>query len=108
MSPKLNGSKIALCAVLLCCPSAAYTETALSLTSTEQTEIWRSLGSQATETSLPTGLRVGEVVPDTMRLFARKLRKSVPAIKSYFYTLLHGQVLIIDPQAKEIVSIISK
>lgn len=110
MSLKLNGSKIALCAVLSWCPSAAYTETALSLTSTEQTEIWRSLGSQATKTSVPTGLRVGEVVPDTMRLhpFARKLRKSVPAIKSYFYTLLHGQVLIIDPQAKEIVSIISE
>jgi len=59
---------------------------------------------------VPAGLRVGEVVPDTMRLlpFARKLRNRVPAIGSYSYGLLQGQVLIIDPRAKKIVSIVSK
>jgi hypothetical protein len=110
MSLELNASKIALCAILLCCSSRVYAQTAISLTSPEQAEIWRSLGKQATRTSVPAGLHVGEVVPDTMRLlpFARKLRKRVPAIGSYSYGLLQGQVLIIDPQAKKIVSIVSK
>jgi hypothetical protein len=110
MSLKLNASKIALCAILLCCSSRVYAQTAISLTSPEQAEIWRSLGKQATRTSVPAGLHVGEVVPDTMRLlpFARELRKRVPAIGSYSYGLLQGQVLIIDPQAKKIVSIVSK
>ena len=110
MSLELNASKIALCAILLCCSSRVYAQTAISLTSPEQAQIWRSLGKQATRASEPAGLHVGEMVPDTMRLlpFARKLRKRVPAISSYSYTLLHGQVLIIDPQAKKIISIISK
>jgi hypothetical protein len=110
MSLKLNASKLALCTILLCCSSRVYAQIAISLTSPEQAEIWRSLGKQATRTSVPAGLHVGEVVPDTMRLlpFARKLRKRVPAIGSYSYGLLQGQVLIIDPQAKKIVSIVSK
>jgi hypothetical protein len=107
---KLNASKIALYAMLLCCSSGVYAETALSLTSPEQAQIWRSLGKEATRSLEPAGLYVGEMIPDTMHLlpFARKLRKRVPAIRSYSYTLLHGQVLIIDPQTKRIVSIISK
>jgi hypothetical protein len=110
MSLKLNASKIALCTILLCFSAGVYAETALSLTSPEQARIWRSLGKEATKTSVPAGLHVGEVIPDTMRLlpFARKLRKRIPAIRSYSYALLQGQVLIIDPQAKKIVSIVSK
>jgi hypothetical protein len=110
MSLKLNASKIALCALLLCCSSSVYAQTAISLTSSEQAEIWRDLGKQATRTSVPAGLHVGEVVPDTMRLlpFGRRLCKRVLAIRSYSYTLLQGQVLIIDPREKTIVSIGSK
>jgi hypothetical protein len=110
MSLKLKASRIALCAILLCCSTAAYAKTALSLTSAEQARIWLSLGKQAARTSVSSGLRVGEVAPDTMHMlpFARKLRKRVPEIRSYSYALVHGQVLIIDPRSKKIVSIISK
>jgi hypothetical protein len=110
MSHKLNASKIALCTILLCCSAGVYAETTLSLTSPEQAQIWLSLGKKATRTSVPAGLHVGEVIPDTMRLlpFAHKLRKRIPAIRSYSYALLQGQVLIIDPRAKKIVSIVSK
>jgi hypothetical protein len=38
--------------------------------------------------------------------FSRSLRKKIPAIKSYLYTLLHGQVLIVDPSTKKIVAIV--
>lgn len=110
MPLKLNASTIVLCAVLLCCSSRVYAQTELSLTSPQRGEIWRSLGNQATRTSVPAGLHVGEAVPDTMRLlpFSGKLRKRIPAIKPYAYTLLQGQVLIIDRQTKKIVSIVSK
>lgn len=82
----------------------------LSLTSTQRAQIWRSLGKEATRASEPAGLNVGETVPDTMHLlsFARALRKHVPAIRPYRYTLLHGQVLMIDPGTKTIVAIVGK
>ena len=38
--------------------------------------------------------------------FARDLRKKLPMIRSYLYALLRGQVLIIDPRTRKIVSIV--
>jgi Protein of unknown function (DUF1236) len=82
----------------------------LSLTSTKRAEIWRSLSKGAMKTSEPAGLNVGEKVPDTMHLlpFAHSLRKKIPAIRPYLYTLLQGQVLIVDPSTKKIVSIVGE
>jgi hypothetical protein len=112
MRLKLRAAKITLCAILLCGCSGAYVyaQTALSLTSSEQARIWHSLGKEATRTSVPAGLHVGEVVPGTMRLFRfdPNLRKRIPTLKPYSYVLLHGQVLIIDPRQEKIVSIVSK
>jgi hypothetical protein len=79
------------------------------LSSEQRAEIWRGLGEQATETSIPAGLRVGERVPSTMRLlsFSDVLRQKVPAILQFSYALLHDQVLIVDPRSKAIVSIVA-
>jgi hypothetical protein len=81
-----------------------------SLTSEERAEIWRGLRRQATETSVPAGLRVGEMVPSTIHLlsFVDDLRKKIPAIGPYCYALLHGQVLIIDQRSGTIVSIVTE
>ncbi len=81
---------------------------ALSLTSVQRATIWGSLSKQATKTLEPAGLNVGDVVPDTMHLlsFSGSLRKKIPAIRPYLYTLLHGQVLIVDPSTKKIVAIL--
>ena len=99
-------------------PFAAYAQQtagqsarhSLSLTSTQRSRVWRSLNHEAMKTQVPAGLHVGEVVPDTMNFFpfARALRKHVPALRPYRYTLLHGQVLIIDPSTKKIVAIVSE
>ena len=72
--------------------------------------IWRSLGKDATDTQVAAGLQVGQTVPDPMRVlpFSRHLRKKVPAIKSYSYALVNGQVLIVDARTRKIVAIISK
>src|ERR1700678_57489 len=99
MSLALKAWKIILWAVVLClfCYGfAAHAETALSLTSPQQAQIWRSLRREARRTSVPAGLHVGEAVPDTMRLlpFRHRLRTRIPGLKSYSYALLNGQVLI--------------
>src|ERR1700683_259313 len=87
---------------------AAAEEHNLSLTQAQQSEIWRALGKSAGRTQEPAGLNVGEAVPDTMNVlrFNRHLRHKIPTIGSYRYALLHGQVLIVDPATKQIISII--
>lgn len=91
-------------------PAGGRDRHTLSLTSAQRAEIWRSLSKQAMKTLVPAGLNVGEVVPSTMHLlsFARDLRKTIPAIRPYLYALLQGQVLIIDPKTRRIVSIVSE
>jgi len=91
-------------------PAKMRERPSLSLNSGERAEIWRSLGKQAGKTSVPSGLRVGEVVPTTMHLrsFARDIRKKIPAIGSYSYALLHNQVLATDPRSKKIVFIVAE
>jgi hypothetical protein len=70
--------------------------------------IWRRLGKQAMKAAVPAGLNVGEKVPRTMHLlsFGGDLRKGIPTIQSYRYALLQGQVLIVDPETKKIMSIL--
>ena len=109
MRGKSFAASIALCTMLLW-PSALSAQTGIELTSAERTEIWRSLGKMAMDTSVPAGLYVGEKAPDTMRLlaFSRHLRNKVPAIRSYAYALSHGQVLIVERHGRKIVSIVSE
>jgi hypothetical protein len=80
----------------------------LSLSAAQQSEIWRAFGTRARKTQEPAGLNVGEAVPDTMNVlrFNRRLRQKIPSIGPYRYALLHGQVLIVDPKTKQIISII--
>jgi hypothetical protein len=82
----------------------------VALTLEERAEIWRALGQYATKTSIPAGLRVGEMVPSTAHVlsFSDGLRKKVPMILRLSYTLLHDQVLVVDPQSKVIVSIVAR
>jgi len=106
---KSYAAKAALCVALLW-TAAADAQTALHLTASGRAAIWRSLGKDATDTSIATGLKVGEAVPADQRLlpFDRHVRKKVPALKPYSYTLLQGEVLIVDPHSRKIVAIVSK
>jgi hypothetical protein len=110
MLVRLNVSGIALCVFLLWGGASAYAQDGIHLMSRQRGEIWLSLRHQASRTSEPDGLHVGEALPDTMRVlpFTRALRKRVPGIRPYSYALLYRQVLIVDPQTKKIVAIVSK
>ncbi len=91
-------------------PARAAAKRTLSLTSAQRAEIWRSLSKEAMKALEPAGLNVGEVIPDSMHLlpFTRRLRRKIPAITRYLYTLLHGQVLIVDPASKMVVSVVGE
>jgi Protein of unknown function (DUF1236) len=106
---KLIAPRIALCAALIW-SCGAHAQSAVDLSSAGRTAIWRSLGKDATDTQVAAGLQVGQTVPDPMRVlpFSRHLRKTVPAIRSYSYALVNGQVLIVDARSRKIVAIVSK
>jgi hypothetical protein len=90
--------------------ASAARERSISLTSAQRAAIWRSLGKDAMRAQEPAGLQVGDVVPGTMRLlrFDRRVRGRVPAIRRYSYSLVHGQVLIVDPHSNKIVFIVAQ
>jgi len=109
MPGKLKFLTIALCCVLAW-STAAHAQAAPDLSSAGRAAIWRSLGKDAMDTQVAAGLQVGQTVPDPMRVlpFSMHLRKKVPAIKSYSYALVNGQVLIVDARNRKIVAIISE
>jgi len=82
----------------------------LNLTSAQQKEIWQSVSKQNMKGTTPTGFRpaVGAVVPGSIQLHAMPgdATKQVPAVRSYEYTMLQNEVLLIDPTSKKIVDII--
>jgi len=100
---------IALYAVLAAAP-AAYAKDGVNLTSANRAAIWHSLGKNATDTQVAAGLEVGQTLPDPMRVlrFSGHLRKKVPAVRSYSYALVNGQVLIVEARTRKIVAIVSK
>lgn len=80
----------------------------VSLTHAQRSEIWRALGERAGKTQEPAGLQVGEAVPAPMNVlsFKHSLRQKIRAIRHYRYTLLHDQVLIVDPATKKIIAVV--
>ena len=91
-------------------PSGAAGKHNLSLTRAQRSAIWHALRKDAGKTQEPAGLNVGEAVPDTMNVlsFDHNLRKKIRALRPYRYTLLHGRVLIVDPETKKIIAIVGR
>jgi hypothetical protein len=83
---------------------------ALSLTAAQRADIWASLQKRAMAAEIPAGLKVGDTVPDTMHAlaFSHRLRRKVRSMRHYQYVLVHGQVLIVDPETKKIAAIVSE
>lgn len=83
----------------------------LNLTTHQRAEIWDQIGAKTGENA-PTGFtaRVGEAMPNGVQLksLPGKVSRQVPAVKSYEYAALSGQLLIVDPSTKKIVAIITE
>jgi hypothetical protein len=108
MPGKLKVLTIALSAALVL-PLAAHAQT-VDISSDARAAIWKSLGKNATDTQVAAGLAVGQTVPDPMQVlpFSGHLRKKVPAVRSYSYALVNGQILIVEARSRKIVAIVSK
>ena len=108
MPGKSKFSAIVLCATLAW-PLAAHAQT-VDISADGRAAIWKSLGKNATDTQVAAGLEVGQTVPDPMQVlpFSRHLRKNVPAVRSYSYALVNGQILIVEARTRKIVAIVSK
>ncbi len=106
----LAAAMIAWPIVALAQPAGGAEKHKLSLTHAQRSEIWRALGKEAAKAQEPAGLSVGETLPDTMNVlpFRHHLRAKIRSIGHYRYALMHGQVLIVDPQTKKIIAIVGR
>jgi Protein of unknown function (DUF1236) len=82
----------------------------LTLTNSQRAAIWEMLGNEATQTrSTRLNLHVGQIVPNRLSLqtLPNTVGNQVPAVRSYDYTMLNDELLIVDPSTKKIVAIIA-
>ena len=79
----------------------------LTLTNSQREAIWQMLANQPNATG--KSLNIGQVVPSSVSLqpFATSVSDQVPAVKSYDYTMLNNQLLIVDPASKKVVAIVA-
>jgi hypothetical protein len=83
----------------------------LKLTAAQKAQIWKELGAEATNAQTPSRtLKVGQTLPDTMnpQSMPGKVANDVPAVKSYQYAMVNGQVLIVDPSTHKIAAIVTE
>jgi len=87
-------------------------QAAPNLTASQRREIFQDLAS-AKEESAPSGFRpsVGAIVPGTLALqeLPSKATTDVPLIKSYKFAKLQNQdVLLVNPQDRKVIDVITK
>jgi Protein of unknown function (DUF1236) len=82
----------------------------LNLTVAQRSEIWKELGSTASAQVPSNAVKVGETVPGTMSLHSMpgSVTSHVPAVTSYDYAMVHGQLLIVDPSTKKVAAIVTE
>jgi hypothetical protein len=83
----------------------------LKLSAAQKEQIWKELGREATNAQTPSHtLKVGQTLPDTMnpQSMPRKVANEVPAVKSYQYAMVNGQVLIVNPSTHKIAAIVTE
>jgi hypothetical protein len=82
----------------------------LGLSRTQRNEIYQDLTNQPKESEPGFSPRVGEQVPSDLQLkpLPHSVTGQVPEVGSYQYAMLGRQVLIVDPDSKRIVDIVTE
>jgi hypothetical protein len=82
----------------------------LTLTVPQRAEIWKALGSTTSAQVPSNAVKVGAAVPNTMHLQSMpgSVTGQVPAVRSYDYAMVNGQLLIVDPSTKKIAAVITE
>jgi hypothetical protein len=84
----------------------------LSLTRVQERTAWRDLSRNAKQQTAPSSFTpsVGATVPDgiTLRAMPQRAANQLPALKPYDFALLQNKLLIINPNDKKVVDVISR
>lgn len=85
---------------------------ALKLTSAQRHDIYQDVRKQKTSETAPAGFtaKVGEAVPSSIKInpLPASATKQVPAVKSYDFAMLNHKVLLVNPNSKKIVDIVTQ
>jgi hypothetical protein len=84
----------------------------LTLTRSQQRAAWKDLGKQASNQTAPSSFTasVGATIPGdiTIQAVPAKVAARVSALKPYDYARLHNKLLIVNPNDKKVVDVISR
>jgi hypothetical protein len=84
----------------------------LTLTRSQQRTAWKDLSKQASNQAAPSSFTasVGATVPGaiTIQAVPAKVAARVSSLKPYDFALLHNKLLIVNPNDKKVVDVISR
>ena len=84
----------------------------LSLTRSQQRTAWRDISKEATSQKAPGDFTasVGAIVPNDLSLqpMPAKVATRISSLKPYDYAMLHGKLLIVNPNDKKVVDVINR
>ena len=84
----------------------------LSLTRSQQRTAWRDISKQASSQKAPGDFTasVGATVPNDLSLqpMPAKVATRISSLKPYDYAMLHGKLLIVNPNDKKVVDVINR
>jgi hypothetical protein len=84
----------------------------LSLSRVQERTAWRDLSRNAKQQTAPSSFTpsVGATVPDgiTLQAMPQRAANQLPALKPYDFALLQNKLLIINPNDKKVVDVISR
>lgn len=84
----------------------------LSLTRSQQRTAWKDISKQATSQKAPGGFTasVGATIPSDLSLkpMPARVATRISSLKPYDYALLHGKLLIVNPNDKKVVDVINR
>jgi len=84
----------------------------LTLTRSQQRTVWKDLAKQASNRAAPSNFTasVGATIPGaiTIQAVPAKVAARVSSLKPYDYALLHNKLLIVNPNDKKVVDVITR
>jgi hypothetical protein len=92
--------------------SAAAAKDQISLSRAQERTAWRDLSRNAKLQTTPSSFTpsVGATVPDgiTLRTMPQRAANQLPALKPYDFALLQNKLLIVNPNDKKVVDVITR
>lgn len=92
--------------------SASQASDSIKLSSAQEKTIWQDVNKQQYNAKAPSGFtaKVGEKLPNTVMLhpLPTSVTNNIATMRPYEYAMLDQRVLIVNPQDKKVVDVITK